>query len=210
MYYSYKMTYDYGFAPNPFWGVCSLSTCKPTIRRKAVIGDWILGIGSEEMDLTYKVIYLMKVTEKLSFSDYWSDERWQSKKPTLNGSLITIHGDNVYSKDEAGQWQQAVCQHTHPDISMRQKHIVKDTGGKFVLLSNHFYYFGDACFEIDDEYKPICSEVRSHRKLTEAKEVECFESFTRWVAKNYKVGIHGDPIGWKEYNQFELVFDWRN
>ena len=31
--YSYIITRDYGFAPNPFGGVCTLATCKPKIRK---------------------------------------------------------------------------------------------------------------------------------------------------------------------------------
>lgn len=43
--YSYVITRDYGFAPNPFWGICSLATCKPQIRQRALKGDWIAGFG---------------------------------------------------------------------------------------------------------------------------------------------------------------------
>ena len=32
---------DYGFAPNPYFGYCTLATCKPVIRRCAGVGDWI-------------------------------------------------------------------------------------------------------------------------------------------------------------------------
>ena len=39
--YCYKMTHDTGFAPNPYYEVLTLATCKPTIRRCAEIGYWI-------------------------------------------------------------------------------------------------------------------------------------------------------------------------
>ena len=38
--YSYVITRDYGFAPNPFWNICTLATCKPQIREHALKGDW--------------------------------------------------------------------------------------------------------------------------------------------------------------------------
>ena len=41
--YSYVLTYDGGFAPNPFFDVCTLATCKPRIRFKAQVNDLILG-----------------------------------------------------------------------------------------------------------------------------------------------------------------------
>src|SRR5712671_5339411 len=31
--YSYVVARDFGFAPNPFFGVCTLATCKPDIRK---------------------------------------------------------------------------------------------------------------------------------------------------------------------------------
>lgn len=206
-YYSYKMTYDYGFAPNPFGGTCTLATCKPNIRKKAAVGDWILGTGSKEINLLHNVIYLMQVTEKLLFEDYWLDKRFQLKKPKLNGSLSKIHGDNVYSKNEEGHWQQAYCQHSHPRKSMRRKHIIKDTGGKYVLLSTHFYYFGDACFKIDDRFKLICSEIRDHRVFKKSSDIACFQEFVDWVSNKYEVGVHGSPVDWSQYNQRELIFD---
>ena len=42
--YSYIVKRDYGFAPNPFYGYCTLATCKPVIRKHAEIGDIIQGI----------------------------------------------------------------------------------------------------------------------------------------------------------------------
>jgi hypothetical protein len=39
--YSYVVRYDSGFAPNPFYGYCTLATCKPDIRRGAEVGDLV-------------------------------------------------------------------------------------------------------------------------------------------------------------------------
>ena len=43
--YIYVVDRDFGFAPNPFHGYCTLATCKPKIRNGASIGNWIMGIG---------------------------------------------------------------------------------------------------------------------------------------------------------------------
>jgi hypothetical protein len=43
--YSYVVAHDFGFAPNPFDGLCTLATCKPDIRKKAAVGDYIVGTG---------------------------------------------------------------------------------------------------------------------------------------------------------------------
>ena len=45
--HSYVVARDYGFAPNPFFGVCTLATCKPKIRSAAKLGDWVMGTGSK-------------------------------------------------------------------------------------------------------------------------------------------------------------------
>ena len=57
----YVIARDFGFAPNPFHGVCTLATCKPGIRRSAKVGDWILGVGGKGLGPSYrKCILLMK------------------------------------------------------------------------------------------------------------------------------------------------------
>lgn len=56
-FYSYKITRDYGFAPNPFGKYCSLACCKPHVRRKAIVGDWIVGTGAVENGLLYHIHY---------------------------------------------------------------------------------------------------------------------------------------------------------
>lgn len=77
----YAITRDFGFAPNPFHGVCTLATCKPRIRKSANVDDWILGIGGAQLrKANKKCILLMKVTEKIDFNDYWLDSRFSLKK----------------------------------------------------------------------------------------------------------------------------------
>jgi hypothetical protein len=44
--FTYCIPYDDGAAPNPFWGLCTLAICKPSIRRVAKEGDWVVGTGS--------------------------------------------------------------------------------------------------------------------------------------------------------------------
>ena len=75
--YVYVLKHDSGFAPNPFHGWCTLACCKPTIRRKARPGDWVVGITPR--DLHNRVAYAMKVDESLTFEEYWSDRRFKAK-----------------------------------------------------------------------------------------------------------------------------------
>src|SRR5687767_8705715 len=76
--FSYVIKFDTGAAPNPFWGLCTLTICKPVIRRTAKIGDWILGFGSTQVEvkgkgyISYsgKLVYAMKVTKILTLLQY--------------------------------------------------------------------------------------------------------------------------------------------
>ncbi len=85
--YSYIVAYDTGFAPNPFFGVCTLATCKPRIREHASIGDWVIGTGAKlKYDYQGRLIYAMRVDETLTLDEYWNDPRFQNKKPVPRGS----------------------------------------------------------------------------------------------------------------------------
>ena len=78
--FSYVVSRDYGFAPNPFYGTCTLATCKPEIRRTARAGDWIIGTGSKMQGREDHLVYVMKVAEKRTFSEYWADDRFSDEE----------------------------------------------------------------------------------------------------------------------------------
>lgn len=61
--YSYVLTHDTGFAPNPSGEYCTLACCKPRIRKSAQVDDWIIGTGSTN-NVGHDHLYAMKVTEK--------------------------------------------------------------------------------------------------------------------------------------------------
>src|ERR1700743_2188386 len=88
--YSYVLAVDDGAAPNPFGGVCTLTICKPMIRRTAERGDWVVGLGSRNgpggRDLSSHVIYAMKVSKTLPYADYWVEclARFPEKLPEWN------------------------------------------------------------------------------------------------------------------------------
>lgn len=148
--YVYIITRDFGFAPNPFHGRCTLATCKPGIRKSANVGDWILGVGGANLkSVKHKCILLMKVTEKISFNDYWEDARFSIKKPARNGSHVQMLGDNIYHQDDNNQWIQEDSHHSNADGSFNMNNLERDTSANQVLISDHFYYFGDKAVEVD-------------------------------------------------------------
>lgn len=71
--FSYTIPYDAGAAPNPFRGMCTLAICKPQIRLNAIVGDWVVGLGSKNApsgDLSGRMVYAMRVNQILSLRDY--------------------------------------------------------------------------------------------------------------------------------------------
>lgn len=140
--FSYVVARDYGFAPNPFFGLCTLATCKPFVRRGASVGDWIIGTGSQESGHQGHLVYAMKVTETMPFDEYWRDARFECKRPNLAGSKKQAFGDNIYSRDSQGRWMQANSHHSRADGSPNRNNIQRDTGVDRVLVSDDYVYFG--------------------------------------------------------------------
>lgn len=147
----YVIARDFGFAPNPFHGICTLATCKPGIRKSAAPGDWILGIGGKQLGEAHrKCILLMKVSDKISFQEYWNDARFSIKKPCRNGSHVKMLGDNIYHKSADGEWIQEDSHHSNPDGTINETNLSRDTGScDQVLISNHFFYFGKSAIPVD-------------------------------------------------------------
>jgi hypothetical protein len=143
--YIYVIDRDFGFAPNPFHGYCTLATCKPGIRKGARIGDWVMGVGGKRLRATGKCIFVMSISEICTFEEYWTDIRFQIKKPIRNGSPVMMVGDNIYHRNETtGNWIQEDSHHSNLDGSTNTKNLKRDTQSNSVLISNHFFYFGSA------------------------------------------------------------------
>lgn len=149
--YIYVIARDFGFAPNPFHGTCTLATCKPGIRKSAKIGDWILGIGGKKLGPAFrKCILLMKVSRKINFQEYWESPQFSLKKPCRNGSQVRMLGDNIYHQGSNGNWLQEDSHHSNPDGTANEVNLKRDTRlSTQVLISNYFYYFGDQAIQVD-------------------------------------------------------------
>lgn len=149
--YSYIVARDYGFAPNPFYGVLTLATCKPGIRKAACIGDLIIGCSNKANG--NNLIYIAKVSEILTFDQYWNDSRFAKKKPVMNGSLKKLYGDNIYHHDAEGNWMQEDSHHTNNDGTINKYNLDRDTGQTDkVLVCNEFVCLGKSMIKVPVEY----------------------------------------------------------
>lgn len=162
----YVVDRDFGFAPNPYHGFCTLATCKPRIRNSARIHDWVIGIGGSRLKATGHCIFAMEVTDRVSFDEYWSNPKFSEKKPIRNGSAKMLVGDNIYHS-AGGEWHQADSHHSFEGGTPNEINIKKDTSANSVLISRNFYYFGNEALKLDPK---ILSSIgykngRSHRKF---------------------------------------------
>lgn len=199
--YSYVVRRDYGFAPNPFGGYCTLATCKPNIRKSALVGDWIIGTGSVEYKAANKMVYVMQISEKLHFNDYWCDKRFAYKKPVLNGSLKQMYGDNIYHYDkEQGIWVQENSHHSNPDGTVNVYNRDRDLQSKYILISNEFWYFGENAVIIPDEFLRIRKKGPGYR--SDFSEV-FIEKFLIWLKENYEPGYRGNPNYFTHFKRYD-------
>jgi len=194
--YSYIVKNDNGSAPNPFWGTCTLTICKPKIRRTAKVGDWIIGTGSKNSklkdgktyDLSGSLVYAMKVSDKQTIKEY--DKYCQSNLPEklpkwFNKDWRRRLGDCMYdySKGEEPAIRMAVH---------KEQHRIKDLSGIYSLLSTHFYYFGEEPRSIPGAIKGIVIKSQGHLVIDDLTLIDKFEN---WIKKFKKNKIYADPQG---------------
>jgi hypothetical protein len=196
--FSYVVARDYGFAPNPFFNTCTLATCKPGIRRAAQVGDWIVGTGTASRKRKSYLVYAMKVEELSTFNEYWSDARFEQKRPNLRGSKKQAFGDNIYHKAETGgAWQQLDSHHSCSDGSPNLANIANDTQADRVLISDDYSYWGGTGPRIPEEFREhggvnICAG-RGHKVHFPD---EFVAEFITWIRGLGVKGYAGQPIDW--------------
>lgn len=166
--YSYVVKHDGGFAPNPFWGYCTLACCKPKIRESAEVGDWVVGTGSVLNIGQGKIIYAMKITEKLTFDQYSDGDRFKCKIPITGGRKQEL-GDNIYYKDKDGEWKQRKSL-----FHQSEKNKKRDLSSKNVLISDHYFYADSKIVAIPKEFKSVVKKGPGHKCNFDASFIKDF------------------------------------
>jgi hypothetical protein len=196
--FSYVVAQDYGFAPNPFHGLCTLATCKPRIRQIAARGDYIVGTGSARRRRRGYVVYFMRVTDIAKFDVYWSDERFASKRPNLHSSKMNAFGDNIYHRDPVGGlWLQENSYHSNQNGSANRRNVEHDTKSENVLISSDFVYWGGTGPVVPERFRSydgvdVCFG-RGHRSNWPS---EMASEFVSWVCSLNQQGYVGKPLDW--------------
>jgi hypothetical protein len=188
--FSYCILVDDGAAPNPYWGICTLTICKPVIRRVAEVGDWVLGIGSQNVDgVNYsgKLVYAMEITEVLGLSDYdqFCTNSLRGKIPNLNSRDYRKKvGDCIYDFTENSRGTQRLSVHGPANKA-------KDLRGKHALLSDHFFYFGSNAIPIPERFSLLIRQGQGHQ--SDKNNPIKFE-FIEWLTTKFKPNkLYGEP-----------------
>lgn len=193
--YSYVIARDYGFAPNPFYRYCTLATCKPTIRRTASVGDWIVGTGSRNYDLLEHLVFAMRVTEATTFDEYWNDPRFLHKRPNLRGSIKQWFGDCIYHRDQqTRRWRQENSHHSRDNGAPYRPNILNDTQTDRVLISDDYVYFGGSAPKLPATFRragrELCKKGPGHRSNFPKTYID---SVTEYLRSLGLWGYVGDP-----------------
>lgn len=199
--YSYVIDHDFGFAPNPFFGVCTLATCKPQIRQRAQIGDYVMGTGCAKRGRQGRFVYMMRVDEITDYDAYWTDPRFGKKRPAMNRGVAHAFGDNIYHLDGDGAWQQANSLHTLPDGAPNPLNREHDTHSLNVLIGHEFIYFGGGGPMIPDALRnwggeDVCAGRGYRRHFADG----LAEAAIEW-AMGLGNGRQGRPADWERLGE---------
>ena len=190
--FSYVVKNDSGFAPNPFHGFCTLACCKPKIRNVASAGDIVVGLTTR----SERVVYAMRVAEVMTFEDYWSDPRFEAKRPRRMARTTADRcGDNIYEPLGDGEFRQH--RSAHWDHANDREHAGakrRDLGGRHVLVGRDFVYFGRSGPPLPQEIE-FLRVRRAHRCRFTAEQVA---AVVRWFEGLSSRGVHGQPHQWDE------------
>jgi len=201
MLFSYKMKDDTGFAPNPFHGVLTLATYKPGIRETKRPGNYIAGFTSADLcgDRVgeERLLFIMKVTEKMNYDTYYNHPGFQIKKPTIE-SRLRKSGDNIYFKRD-GDYKQGLNFFHIDDDSIR-----RDLKSDKVLVSKEFFYFGSGAIPVDKfkinvpRYQSPYGVKTSNEKIVKDLWTYLDQNFQKNIALN-------PPHQWEEREVFNSL-----
>lgn len=195
---SYVVVRDYGFAPNPFFGSCTLATCKPGIRRTASEGDWIVGTTGSNRGTPRRIVFVMKVTSAMTFNEYWRHPTFQLKRPDLRSSLKYAFGDNIYHQDSTNCWRQLDSHHSHVDGRPNVNNIRRDTQADRVLISTEYRYWGGSGPEIPCRFREFDGyDIVAGRNYKSRFPKALVRSFVEWITTEFpNTGYLGEPGDW--------------
>lgn len=142
--YRYILAQDHGVAPCPDDGLITLATCKPTIRRMARPGDWVLGFqpGSLERGM---LLWGGRVSATMSHGDYERAHRGRR--------------DAVYRERRDGRYDRL-----DPDYHPSQADMDRDLSGPVLVFdTSASVYLNGHPATLPPELAHLAASGRGHR-----------------------------------------------
>jgi hypothetical protein len=148
-----------------------------------------------------QVIYWMRVSEALSFDEYWNDARFAAKHPQIPGPKMRMVGDRTY-RHEVGsdRWLFDLSMHYLPPAAQGAGgHVARDTAVDRILLGDAFTYWGDTGPKVPDPLLGLFPNPRGQKKppagplLTELHQL---------IDLDNPLGVVGDPADWNNTRYF--------
>lgn len=200
---TYRLDHDLGFAPNPFFGWCTLACCMPQIRQHAKAGDTIIGMaGKGGLGRIYpQLIYWMQVDQAMSFDEYWSDPRFANKRPQVPGPKMRNVGDRTY-RHEPGQtgWQFDLSMHHLPSTTKSAgRHAALDTKVDRLLVGKRFTYWGNSGPPVPTHLIGLFPSPRGNKCPTAGP---LLDELHELCGLNHPQGVVGDPTDWDNKRYF--------
>lgn len=87
--------------------------------------------------------------------------------------------------------------HSYAD-GINKNNLIHDTRIDRVLISFHYWYFGENAIELPKEFTEAIATGRAYKKLQN----NICADITSWVGNYYEMGQHGLPYKWKKFGQF--------
>jgi hypothetical protein len=200
---TYRLDHDLGFAPNPFFGWCTLACCMPSIRHSAKEGDVIVGMAGKKGGLKQiypRLIYWMRVSEAMAFDDYWTDPRFENKRPQIPGPKIRAVGDRTYRHEvDRDGWVFDRSMHFSPGAAQIDGgHVATDTGVDRMLIAKDFTYWGGAGPAVPDHLIELF--IPRNQKCHGGGPL--LEQLHELIELENPKGLIGDPANWDSPKYF--------
>ena len=163
-------------------------------------------MGGVGLGATGRCVFAMRVSEAMTFDEYWTDPRFHSRRPARNGSLKKLVGDNIYHHGDDGHWVQENSVHSGANGAVNDDNLSHDTRVDRMLLSDHFVYFGASAPMVPTSILQEMGyqNVRDRRTFP----LQCGHELIEWIEGEAKGRINtviDDPFhfaeAFKNYNK---------
>jgi hypothetical protein len=122
----------------------------------------------------------------MSEYDDWTRRELPEKIPARSRDWRRRAGDAIYDFDDDPPT-------VHKDAFHTVANRKTDLGGRYALLSEHFYYFGGMPLELLEHLRPIIPTGQAHQSPKNDPYVEPFEA---WITSGFEANkLYGMPRG---------------